>query len=80
MISEALRGHVGFVWSVAFSPDGKRIVSGSDDKTVRVWDGPEAWPEIVCGKLTRNMSKKVWKQYMGDIPYEVQCPGLPVPE
>jgi len=23
---------------VAFSPDGKRIVTGSDDKTARVWD------------------------------------------
>jgi WD40 repeat protein len=23
---------------VSFSPDGKRIVSGSGDKTVKIWD------------------------------------------
>jgi WD40 repeat protein len=32
------RGHSGFVHSVAFSPDGKRIVSGCADNTVKVWD------------------------------------------
>lgn len=32
-----LRGHTGSVNSVAFSPDGKRIVSTSDDHTVRIW-------------------------------------------
>ncbi|KAE9385618.1 hypothetical protein BT96DRAFT_791075, partial [Gymnopus androsaceus JB14] len=33
-----LQGHADRVISVAFSPDGKRIVSGSDDKSVRIWN------------------------------------------
>src|SRR5439155_162204 len=33
-----LSGHTHFVYSVAFSTDGKRIVSGSSDCTVKVWD------------------------------------------
>ena len=30
-------GHSQFAWVVAWSPDGKRIASGSDDTTVHVW-------------------------------------------
>jgi WD40 repeat protein len=33
-----LRGHESYVWSVAVMPDGSRIVTGSDDKTARIWD------------------------------------------
>jgi WD40 repeat protein len=33
-----LEGHGDSVWSVTFSPEGQRLASGSDDKTVKIWD------------------------------------------
>ena len=36
--AEKQDAHGNFVNSVAFSPDGKTIVSGSEDQTIKVWD------------------------------------------
>ena len=37
-MSDKKNAHSGDINSVAFSPDGTKIVSGSDDKTIKVWD------------------------------------------
>jgi WD40 repeat protein len=36
--SEKPNAHIDYIRSVAFSPNGKTIVSGSDDQTIKVWD------------------------------------------
>ena len=38
LLSEKTDAHSNWIMSVAFSPDGTKIVSGSSDKTIKVWD------------------------------------------
>ena len=43
-----LKGHTDQVWSVVFSPDGKRLASASSDHTVKVWD-------VISGQETLSL-------------------------
>ena len=38
LLSEKVNAHSNYITSVVFSPDGTKIVSGSYDKTIKVWD------------------------------------------
>ena len=44
----SLEEHTEKVSSISFSPDGNFIVSGSDDKTIKIWDRER-------GTLVRNL-------------------------
>lgn len=44
----SMPGHSEAVLSVNFSPDGKRLASGSGDTTVRLWDLNTQLPQCEC--------------------------------
>lgn len=44
-----LIGHVNWVFSIAISPDGQTLASGSSDKTIKIW-------QLGTGKLLRTLT------------------------
>jgi hypothetical protein len=76
------RGHEGSVISAVFSADGKRIVTASEDKTARLWDGETGKPigepfKGHEGSLMAN-TKRSRAMRLGDpfpLPRQAACPG-----
>jgi WD40 repeat protein len=58
-VIEPITGHSNWITSAEFSPDGKRLVSGSFDKTVRIWDAQTGKQLVVCGDNDASHSERV---------------------
>jgi WD40 repeat protein len=70
--------HQDAVTNLAYLPDGQTLLSTGEDGALRRWDSPDSWIERICSKLNANMSHAQWREWVGELDYVPQCPGLPI--
>ncbi len=72
-----LRDHDGWVWAVLFVPGGETVVSGSADRTVRLWPTrSEPLADALCQQVTRELTEVEWGEFLPpDIDRRPVCPG-----
>ncbi|WP_405811926.1 WD40 repeat domain-containing protein [Streptomyces sp. NBC_01520] len=59
---DVLKGHEGRVRTVAWSPDGQYLATGSDDRTVRVWSASTIEEIAVVGVHQDKVASVAWSQ------------------
>jgi WD40 repeat protein len=70
---EVARWEGSYATTIAFSPDGKRLLT-ENDTTVSVWSwDSQATMAAACKRLSRNLDAAEWRLYLGNQPHRDTC-------
>lgn len=64
------------VWDIEFTDDSDYLLAACTDGEVRIWATlADKMAEVMCSKLTRNLTEEEWKVYINNpiIPYRTTC-------
>jgi WD40 repeat protein len=68
----------GYLRTAAFSPDGRYLLAGYDERSAALWLWRSAdLREQACARLTSNLSHEEWTRWFPKEPYRQICPNLP---
>jgi WD40 repeat protein len=68
----------GYLRAAAFSPDGRYVLAGYDERSAALW----LWRsgdlrDQACARLTHNLSHAEWERWFPKLPYRKICANLP---
>ena len=73
-----LPDNAGYLRTAAFSPDGRYLLAGYDERFAALWLWRSAdLRDQACARLTYNLSHDEWKRWFPKEPYHQICPNLP---
>ncbi len=60
--------------------EGGNLLFVNQDGSTSMWGtSVEVWKSQTCSKVSRNLTRSEWNQYIGDIlPYQAVCPNFPL--
>jgi WD40 repeat protein len=80
LIGQPIAGPDNFIYDIAYSFDGRKLVSFGSGRVLLLWDMDlDSWMAGACRIANRNLNSAEWERYFPNQPYHQTCPNFSTP-